>query len=210
MNHKKKPWGQIRDKNRSGRRVADTRSIREVILIACEGQATEPNYFSSFPIDPARVEIVGTGYNSDSLVELAIRKMKSAKKKNTPYNQIWCVFDRDSCSKSNISRAFQIASNHKIRIAYSNQAFELWYLLHFQFYNHESDRHTYIKELKKLIPEGYEKNLKNMYELLLDKQQFAIKFARKLESYHHRNEKYENNPSTTVYKLVETLNDFID
>ncbi len=202
MTRKKKPWGTARNIKKSGKRKENVLSSREVILISCEGEATEPNYFSSFPIDPARVEIVGTGYNSDSLVELAIRKKKQAARRRSPYNQVWCVFDRDSCQKKNIYRAFQIASNHKIRIAYSNQAFELWYLLHYQFYNHESDRQTYVKELNNLVPDGYEKNLKNMYDILRATQFQAIQFAQKLEAYHDKKELYENNPSTTVYKLL--------
>jgi RloB-like protein len=216
MNSKKKPWGKWRLYPKHGRRKEDTIPERQVVLIVCEGEKTEPYYFQSFPIDPAKVEIDGTGHNSDSLVELAIAKKKKAKDKKTPYLQVWCVFDRDAFSGNNINRAFQLAKSNKIKIAYSNEAFELWFLLHFNFIDTACNRKDLRRKLSRLVPGGYKKNCENMYDILDDgnhkgkNQKQAINNAKKLESIHSPTDKLNNNPSSTVYKLVEDLNKLIE
>src|SRR5688572_11689147 len=110
-------------------------NVRETIprfLIVCEGERTEPNYFLSFrvPRDVIQVEIHGTGYNTVSLVRKAIEL-----KAKGEYDQAWCVFDRDSFSVESFNAAIKLAKQHRIKVAYSNEAFELWYLLHFDFLN---------------------------------------------------------------------------
>jgi len=71
------------------------------LLIVCEGEKTEPNYFKKFPVDKEIMEIYieGEGYNTDSLVEKAIELKDQAIKKKEPYNEVWCVFDRDNFPK---------------------------------------------------------------------------------------------------------------
>lgn len=173
---------------------------KDTILILCEGEKTEPNYFKGFGL--RNITIEGIGYNTDSLVT-------RAKNKINDYDKIWCVFDRDSFSAQNFNRAFQmIANEDKIQIAYSNEAFEVWYLLHYDYINTEMTRLDLIKKLSdKLKPKKYKKNSTDMYEALLDKQSIAINNAKKLlESYGINHNPENNNPSTTVHLLVEELN----
>ncbi|MCK9477837.1 MAG: RloB family protein [Candidatus Muirbacterium halophilum] len=50
-----------------------------------------------------------------------------------------------------------------------------------------------------------------MYNILIDKQDNAIKNSKKLYSmYINHNNPQNNNPSTTVHLLIEELNKFID
>ena len=56
------------------------RAIRKFILIVCEGEKTEPNYFNVFRKDLPKgvlenyaIEVDGTGRNTLSMVEEAIR-----------------------------------------------------------------------------------------------------------------------------------------
>jgi hypothetical protein len=81
------------------KRKIDSRSERDRILIVCEGEKTEPNYFRSFPVNSEVVEIVieGTGCNTVSLVERAIQLINE--NSENPYNQVWCIFDRDFFTK---------------------------------------------------------------------------------------------------------------
>ena len=44
--------------------------------------------------------------NTDSLVEEAIRLKQSAATARQPYNEIWCVLDRDNFPPANYGRAF--------------------------------------------------------------------------------------------------------
>lgn len=202
------PW----KKKRSAKRRIRNRAPRDRILIVCEGECTEPLYFRAFPVNKTvvDVDISGMGANTDSLVEKAAELKNEALKNGDPYNQVWCVFDRDSFPAQNFNRAFQLAQNQKIRIAYTNQAFELWYLLHFHFYNVGMSRHGYIDKLSALLTWHYQKNNQKMYEVLHPKQQDAIRNAKKLLSTYSSFNPEKNDPSTTVYRLVEELNRFID
>ena len=138
-----KPWERKSSYKRS---IGTTRHIRDRILILCEGEKTEPNYFSKFPVNIELVKVVvdGKGANTLSLVEDAIHRGKEAASQHKQYNQIWCVFDRDSFPAENFNKAIKVAEKNKIRVAYSNQCIELWFLLHYCFFDSAIDRHDYI------------------------------------------------------------------
>lgn len=199
-----KPWD--RKKNRC--RHIETRTLRDRFLIVCEGEKTEPNYFRAFPVNKEVVEIdiEGTGTNTLSLVQKAVElKNRSSYR----YNQVWCVFDRDDFPLDNFNKAFSLANKNEIHIAYSNQCFELWYLLHFQYNETAIHRAEYASKLTKAIGVKYQKNSNSMYELLYDKQSDAVRNARKLLVSYPKIDPGRNDPSTTVHLLVEILNKFI-
>lgn len=202
-----KPW----DLGREQGRREDTRSIRDRILILCEGEKTEPNYFRGFPvkIDLVELDVDGIGANTVSLVHEAIRRKDAAQRARTPYNQVWCVFDRDEFPSSNFNEAFRLANANRVRIAYSNQCFELWYFLHFHFNDAALHRHAYGEKLTGLIGRKYMKNDVSMYALLKDKQQAALRNARKLLTRYSPCNPEKDDPSTTVHLLVEVLNEFV-
>lgn len=106
------------------------RSILPTILIVCDGQNTEPSYFKQFRLASARIVAVGNGNNTTSTVQQAIQLSKQ-----DTYDQVWCVFDRDSFPANNFNNAVARAQAKGLRVAYSNQAFEYWLLLHFE--NHD-------------------------------------------------------------------------
>lgn len=180
------------------------KNLPDRILILCEGEKTEPLYFHGFKKDFKlnNVSIEGLGANTDTIVQEAIRRQKD-------YEQIWCVFDRDSFEKHNFNRAFALIKKYpKIKIVYSNEAFELWYLLHFNYYDTGISREQYKTKLSKYLEEKYQKNSKNMYERLLPFQNKAINNAKKLLRTYKRPNPEKDNPSTTVFELVERLNQF--
>ncbi|MGB3267024.1 MAG: RloB family protein [Microcoleus sp.] len=180
----------------------------------CEGEKTEPNYFRSFPVDTKviKLDIKGEGRNTKSLVEKAIELKNDSESDET--DRFWCVFDRDRNDKNphdshNFNSAITLARNNGIDVAYSNDAFELWYLLHFYFYNTGISRKDYPNMLTKLLGHKYEKNRETIYEELKHKQQDAIKHAKRLLIEYDRPNPETDNPSTTVHLLVEELNSFI-
>ena len=62
----------------------NTREIKQSFLIICEGENTEPDYFNEFKLGSAKVESVGQGLNTISLVRRAIfLKSDYAKKKTS-------------------------------------------------------------------------------------------------------------------------------
>jgi len=187
---------------------------RRWFLIVCEGEKTEPNYFRSFPVDPTviKLDIKGEGKNTKSLVEKAIEFKNDSESDET--DRFWCVFDRDKNPKNpndaqNFNAAINIANNNGIKVAYSNDAFELWYLLHFHYYNTQISRKDYPDMLTELLGHKYQKNSETIYEKLKDKQENAIKNAKRLLQEYDRPNPETDNPSTTVHLLVEELNSFI-
>ena len=192
--------------------------IKPFILIICEGKRTEKIYFDSFRLSTSFVEIVikGTGRSTSSLVEKAISlKKKIEKEKKIRINQVWCVFDRDN--NNDFNEAIEFAKKNKINVAYSNQAFEIWYILHFVFSTSPMNVKELIYKIKKLIKENcgkeYEKNCELIFDILESKKSEAIKNAEKLLKFHDSVNGInpdQNNPSTTVHYLVKILDKYIN
>lgn len=194
-----------REKRESYEREVATRLPRKTFLIVCEGTKTEPNYFRSFEVLSAKVEIRGTGRNTLSLVHYAERILDE---RDEEFDEVWLVFDKDSFSSVSFNNAVFFCQAHHdegFRVAYSNEAFELWYLLHFELITKPISRFNYNAMLSKRMKTYYKKNLPNMYQQLLPRQPLAIENAKRL--YEKRsNSPAKDNPSTTVFQLVEELN----
>ncbi len=188
-------------------RKVNTRHLRR-ILIVCEGEKTEPNYFKCFPQNPLvfdDVNIHGTGYNTVSLVQEAIRLKAKADRDSKPFIEVWCVFDKDSFSAQDFMGAIHLAESNGIKCAYSIEAFELWYLLHFDYCDSALSRTQYKRKLTERLGIAYVKNSSDMYSILNARQDKAIKNAKRL----YENQKglpcHQQNPVTTVFRLIEKL-----
>ncbi|MEB3342588.1 RloB family protein [Okeania sp.] len=192
---------------RSRNEKVKTRKAKERFLIVCEGTKTEPNYFKSFPVpkDVIEVDVLGVGKNTINLVEKALR----IKQEDGDYDRVWCVFDKDSFPPKNFNAAIKYAEDNNVEVAYSNQAFEVWYLLHFDDPYIPKSRKDYEKLLTKRMNQKYEKNSNEMYKMLLDRQPQAIKNAEKLLKQYNPPNPANDNPSTTVHLLVKELNRFV-
>lgn len=187
-------------------RKTDLRPTIERFLIVCEGEQTEPKYFTKFRVPKdVVVDVRGLGANTESLVREAVRLRDGSK---NPYNQVWCVFDRDSFPARTFNAALALAANEKIRVAYSNEAFELWYLLHFHYYESAISRADYIVKLSELRGSKYEKNSEGIFDELLAHQQRAIANAERLLLSYPQRRPERDNPSTTVHLLVSELRRF--
>ena len=205
-----------RKSNRSLYRQDSKKSPYEVILIVCEGEKTEINYFKDL-IKIERLSSVniagysGNGSDTVSVVRTAIEKDKE-QKMYLPFDNIYCIIDRDE--HKNFDDALQLAKDHKINLIVSYPSFEYWYICHFNYSrapilrtNNRSPGdncvHTLKSEWRKVFCEEYEKNIKNPYSKLntyvdqaLINAQNALKDAKSSE---------ELNPSTRVHELVDFL-----
>ncbi len=181
-------------------RNVNTRKVKQRFLIVCEGAKTEPNYFRSFRV-PGDIIVKGVGYNPSRLVDSAIEY-----EREDEYDQVWCVFDRDDWPPQDFNNAIKRAKSKRFKVAYSNEAFELWYVLHFQFLNTGIPRSDYINRLSQLLPTRYQKNSETIYDKLSDRQETAIKNAENLLKQYDKRNPAQDNPSTTVHELVKALN----
>jgi len=199
------PRRKLNSRGYSPRKV-DTREVRQRFLIVCEGEKTEPNYFRNFrvPKNVAEIDVQGLGENPSKLVQSA-----KELKKQEDYDQVWCVFDRDSWTVEDFNNAIINCNAQGFKVAYSNEAFELWYVLHFEFLNTGIPRSDYRQKLTSLLGREYQKNSETIYDELFEKQSIAIRYAENLLRQYDPHNPVRDNPSTTVHLLVQELNKFI-
>lgn len=208
-----------RNKRKDNRKKEIKKELDRVI-IACEGTVTEKQYFQAIFDELVRIKniaktslVIATHSHTDPKGVLA--DLLKALEKDSEFEHKWIVIDRDEIKPNggghdvdNFNGAISSAEANGINVAHSNPSFEIWYLLHFEYRNTALTRDEVIGELKKYV--DYAKNSKTIYTELLSSQQFAIENAKKLEAMHTLHERKINptidNPSTTVYKLVEVLN----
>ncbi len=150
------------------------------------------------------VKVEGLAKDPLTLVEKATKSWDP-----TRYDQVWCVFDRDEVPVERFNQALDLARLRNIKVAYSNQAFELWYLLHFHYCNVAQTRRDYIDGLSRELGRTYQKNDLALYQELLPQQDMAIRHAERLLAQYKPSNPAADDPSTTVHKLVQELNQFI-
>ncbi len=166
---------QQRTINKSGSRVKDSKPLRDSFLIFCQGQ-TEVGYFSSFR---KRAKFIGGG-DAKATVASAI-----AYKNYYPkgYDQYWVVFDKDETNHADFNTAVHQALQNGIRVAWSNQAFECWIIMHFRDFRHACHRNSYEAILQGYLPwysiqyKGDEQG-KKFFETTITLIQTAIQHAR--------------------------------
>lgn len=188
---------------------------RPIILIVSEGEVTEVEYFEKFKLHTLQIVPVGTGFNTVSLVERAKKEEMIQKKRNLKVDQVWCVFDKDSFH--NFDEAFPLAKEYGFGVAYSNQSFEFWFLLHFDFFQGQMNRDLYKEKLnnylKKYGQEYGDKHISQaLFNTLWTLKEVAIRNADKLEKYFEEQElPYSlRESSTTVHHLVNELLKYIE
>lgn len=213
--------------NRGGRkkeRKVGSKSERPATcLILTEGTETEVNYFEGIRMIinqrfrvkeiqtnyPMRVQ--GIGRSTCVLVNEAIKRQSREN-----YSEVWVVFDKDD--NSDFNEAIQLADKNGIKVAWSNESFELWILLHFLDLKTTISREDYIKRLNSYFKtnginkEGYAKNLTNIFELTKENIDVAIVRSEKLREFYKEQKIYvpeQMNPATTVDMLIKELKQYI-
>jgi hypothetical protein len=178
------------------------------ILIICEGEKTEPNYFNSIKKDTrnSALEILNPNKNTPKeLVDEAIKLKQKAKRERNEYKEVWVVFDKDGYTKH--PEVFDRAKATGILIAFSSPCFEFWYFLHFKHSTAAiSNADEMCRKLKEHIPD-YDK-AENYYEELKPLTDSAIYHGEKVIKYWKETANvpiWEFNPYTDVGKLVEKL-----
>lgn len=213
-----------RRKEPSLNRKRATLTPRKVILIACEGENTEPSYFRQFKIKSVDIEPIGDGYSHLSLVDWATKKASYKE-----YDEIWVVFDADPKPdnpnwKQNFNQAIWKAQGLNYKVGYSHQAFEYWLILHFE--NHQGGsmpRTDYDAKLNGYINplgatyegKGDKKVSKEFFEILMSEDpdigkkrvEIAICRAKTIYDRLPHNNFADEESSTSVFLLVKELLD---
>ncbi len=197
-------------------RKTGKRAPYKKVLVVCEGEKTEPNYFTGLKdqlrLNTANVEIVGEGATPTKIVQRARGLDKAEQDMGDPFDKVYCVFDKeheDYDRAVNTLSALSKNSGGKWEAIVSVPAFEYWLLLHYEYTTRpyqktgkKSAGEMVISDLKKHCG-TYTKNDKNIFRQFQDKLDAAKKNAERSLIAAQRED--TDNPSTTVHKLVDFL-----
>lgn len=201
--------------NARKRKSISTIDTYEKILIVCEGEKTEPNYFneviSYYKINAANVFVTGNcGSDPNSVFDKAKQLYKEEEKKGDAYDRVYCVFDKDEHSNFEAT-CRQIKNKRPSKTFFcttSIPCFEYWLLLHFEDTDrcflktqNKSASDCVVSSLKKYIP-NYSKKQKDLFSMTVQHSEEAKERAKRIEK---RADVEHADPSTKVYELVDFL-----
>lgn len=207
------------------------------VIIACEDEVSAPTYFKMIVSKLIKEKII----TQDSFVIAdhkhtnplgVLEDLKNYKSDNGKiyknFEHKWIVIDRDiervnggGHKREDFNNAIIGAKLSKVEVAYVNDSFELWYLLHFDYRNtailRDEILEKVIEKLQTKNPHKFsqlnKKNIKQenytklIFDELLELQETAIKNAGRLfNSYRGNHNPESDNPSTNIHLLVEVLN----
>lgn len=192
-------------------------------MILTEGTKTEPYHFEGFKkaIESTGrkvvlIEIIGVGQATTKLLPFADELIE---KYHLEKADIWLLTDKDDFPDDQfnqlviqcVRRNRTCHLNNYWHCAWSNECFELWFILHFSFYQAAATREDYYcllkEQFRKLGFTGYRKNSPDIFDLLVryGSPKSAIRFARKLYEEKKSLSPAKALPCTTVYELVMEL-----
>lgn len=202
-----KSWNKRAEKK--AREVKHLQSLRRY-LIVCEDAKSSRLYLEAFPFDRAIVQVATEGGCGETLsvVNRGLALRAEALKAGTPFVETYCVIDRDDHPEDRYRSAFEVANQfNDLHVIWANEAFELWYLLHFQYLDAGLRRDLINEKLSERLESSYDKADASIYERLLSRQSVAIKNADSLKKEHAASAKpWFENPSTNIQDLVRLLN----
>lgn len=231
-------------------KTEDERPVDSIytFLIFCEDETSEIEYFNWFETKNIKINVFPKQKSMMANVIKAIAHCKDNGIIDENNNvvegyEVWCVYDRDRNPTSAVSLenntefniAHSVAESHKINLAWSNDAFELWILLHLMdvdindidyklrekyyevlddyFRNHSNPNERLVKILSHATF-SYKKDLKhrkNFIEVvrseILIHTNTAIERAERMLIIHKSNsDNYDEwSPCTLVHRLVVRL-----
>lgn len=206
-----KPW--LKSKTRS--RVAVVVRSKRTFLILCEGQ-TEADYFLAFSNDRVAVTAHDLGCAGRSLVDCALQY-----RDNGTFDEVWCVYDLDYNASEGgdqyqrFQEALDYAAANDISVAYSIDAFELWFRLHYEAVTSSIHRQQLYADLSRRWDMNYAADGKRRAFTRSIKEQLdndaaadiilAIERAERLYEARKDLPLRDQNPITTVHRLVGNL-----
>lgn len=192
-------------------------AVRDEFLILTNGKQTEKNYFEAIRAHYKSIFKISVKFMNDDPVAL----VNHAIAEKTPRNRVWCVFDKDEFLPVSIDRAMKTAKENEIGVAFSNIAFEVWLIDHFEKCWLEKNAEKLVADLDRILkaneyPAGYSKEDKQMIaEMLMPRLGDAVQNAdivmqTRIRQYkeNHNNEYYpfcDWNSFTNVHKLIDAL-----
>ncbi len=183
------------------------REYRKIVVIATEGQKTEPAYFR-LPIFRPPSTCVHVRTISSKTKSSPRNVLKRMKKYIADYgikgdDEAWLVVDRDCWKEEDLDELHEWASAGKNRgLAVSNPHFEYWLVLHFEEGHDIHDSGDCLLRLGKHLPQ-YEKGELEAAWFTLEDVKVALARAKKKDR--PACKKWPTTPGTTVYRVIERI-----
>ena len=163
-----------------------------------------------------QIKVHGTGRNTIGLLKWA-RKF-AEQPENKHYSRIWIMYDKDDFPLDNFDNTqFSIEdkecddTGRKFFAAWSNECFELWFVLHFRELTSNVGRERYNEILKSYF--DYDKAATDIYDIIGKHEKsnidLAITRAKKLYKSYDDKTPSKMVPATRVYELVEELRRYL-
>ncbi len=161
------------------------------ILIVCEGEKTEPNYFEEIKhelrLPTAAVAVVRGDRRTEPLQ--IVTRAEDKFKEGRAFEQVYVIFDRDEHRTylDAIARCEALKlRNDEGRIVdftpiVSVPLFELWLLLHFEHVENFAARQDLVKRLERYI-QGYDKGMHGTYAVTRERLEQARNRAGRLRN----------------------------
>ncbi|MBO7635462.1 MAG: RloB domain-containing protein [Paludibacteraceae bacterium] len=188
--------------------------IHKRILVVGEGVNTEPSYFEKFKEPHVVVVPIGLGEGTCKLVhDVEGHKEEEERKLGKKFDEVWVAFDKDSFP--DFEQAIAEARDKGYQVAYSNQAVEYWFILHFM--DHQGagmSRNEYAKTLNALLKkEGialkYDPDAKEvseeLFNVLYKRLQLAYDRAEKVYCFKQSCGNPTEESVTTIHLLVKSI-----
>lgn len=221
---KSKPYHRQRFR-RKAKETEEKRTVKRILIVAeCK---SEVSYFSKIreSIDFSTLRVVNCSGSAPKNVILEAERICSDSFEND-YEQVFCVFDRDTVLNytesiellNNLNKKRKFRGTEFIAIP-SIPCFEYWYLLHMRFTTrsfsgYESPCDELVKELKKFSEfENYTKSTcAGFFSTLEQNQNTAISNAeRSLRAAQKTGHvEYHEDPSTRVHIVVKAIFEQLD
>ena len=172
-------------------RKSKGKTMKPNFFVFCEGES-EVAYISHLRSQyRVPLQIIPRKSNSN----ISVRYIENCKREYivTENDKIFLMYDLDVDGM-----LVHLQSIPDTVLLVSNPCIELWYLLHFEECHAELTQNACMKKMKRHL-EHYTKGMLTLKEKqqLYDKTSEATARAKVLEAY--------NNPSTTIYKMIELL-----
>ena len=162
-----------------------------------------------------QLDIYGEGDNTLSLFEKARKRVSE---NPNGYKHVWVVYDTDDFPPDHINKTAELCHQNttddtQYHAVWSNQCIELWFLLHFSYFQSDIDRKEYwpkLTEWMESIGKGkYSKGREDMYNILRPFMDQAIRNAKNLEKINDGRPPANSAPGTKVYELIEKLRPYL-
>jgi hypothetical protein len=177
-------------------RRANTRAERRSVLIVTNGVRTEVDYFGAIRSEPwVTADKITVKFRSGEPIAVVLRAAEI--RDDNAYDEAWAVCDVDEFATE---AAIAAAAGREVGLALSLPSFEIWLILHVSEscpgFNNAKQTGRYLKSL-----------LPNWDKTGLKFSDFSAGVFDAVERAKRLGEPPDANPSTAVWRLIESLRD---